>query len=271
MRTIVALNQNRCSNRRRTRRNARITQVCLRFPVVILVAAVAGCASLASSTGPRSQGSEWSVADLQLAHVGEEVRFDFVLLDWLGKGMSPLGVADYAVVTIGPSTLVTEADVYGHFQFSHRLDDVRPGDRISVEASAFKQRGSRDIIVVAGEVVTADSAYDEPDRRVAGDRLTLEVYQAEVELPLQQGGQPFDPDSGVLRLKTTAGKTTPVFHSTKLRRGYDLVGPDAGGAYSLRYRPLASELSDYGNTDIYFRIFDIAGVPHEAGLTLECP
>ncbi|MGB0716839.1 MAG: hypothetical protein ACPGXK_13235 [Phycisphaerae bacterium] len=230
-----------------------------------------GCASLAASTGPRSSASQWSVAERQAAHVGEDVEFDFVLLDAWGDGVSPIGVADYVLATVGDYRVVAEPDVNGHFKFAHRLKNVEPGAQLFVKATAFQQKGSRDVIVVAGEVVTADSAYDEADRRVADDHILLDVYQAEVQLQLAGTEQTLDPSSGVLRLKTRDGGVTSVFQNTPLRPGYRLAGPDAAGVYTIDYQPQANEVSNFGETEIYFRIFDIAGSPYEVRTTLNCP
>ena len=112
----------------------------------LVIAPATGCisGSLASSTGPRPPGNHWSVARRQMAHVGEEVHFDFLLQDWQGRFLPPQGLADYCAVTVGYERIEVAPDIHGRFRFSHRFTRVQPGDRVELTTTAFRQRGGRD-------------------------------------------------------------------------------------------------------------------------------
>ena len=72
-----------------------------------------GCitGSLASDTGPSPPGTFWSDAARQMVHVGEQVRFDFVLQDALRRRVLPMGLADYSVVFVDGKRIETQAGV----------------------------------------------------------------------------------------------------------------------------------------------------------------
>ncbi|MHC5112551.1 MAG: hypothetical protein ACYTHJ_22045 [Planctomycetota bacterium] len=237
----------------------------------ILLAGGGGCASLASTTGPRHPDTIWSTASKQQVYTGERVEFDFVLLDAFGKRKSPQGVADYAVVSIGEVNLTTEADIHGRFRFSHDFADAMPGDELVVTAAAYQQRGARDFIVVRGEWVRTDSAYDEPDKRVARDKIIMIVYDRAIGMTLTRPAHDLDPTTGVLKLKRFDGGTTSVFAQTTTRAGFVMEGPNPEGYYNLTYTPKGGELSSFGTTDVSFRIYDITGQPYETQATVDSP
>ena len=114
---------------------------------VLRVGGGGGCisSSLATSTGPLRPGASWSVAAHQRVHVGEEVKFDVILEKTMHRRpISPLGIADYCVVLLGDKRIEVEPDWRGHFTFSHRFIDVRPGSEIIVETKLYRQKGRRD-------------------------------------------------------------------------------------------------------------------------------
>ena len=75
-----------------------------------------GCvsASLATNTGPKRPEERWSTAGRQRVHVGEEVQFDFLLLDGLGRFRVPAGVAHYVAVLNGEDRVEVAPDELGH-------------------------------------------------------------------------------------------------------------------------------------------------------------
>ena len=86
----------RPSDRRRSPANriAAAATLCL-----CLTGCISG--SLATSTGPNGPQA-WSAASQQDAHVGEEVRFSFILVNpMLDRPMDPYGYVDYCVTSVG--------------------------------------------------------------------------------------------------------------------------------------------------------------------------
>ena len=232
-----------------------------------------GCvtASLASNTGPRPAGRVWSMAGRQMAHVGEEVKFDFVLTDWAGRWLDPLGIGDYAAAYIGGERIEATPDVNGHFQFGYTLDQVGPGDRIKVKATAFRQRGGRDFMKIRGQWLQSDSPYEEPDQAIASDAIQLAVYQVPIELTLVRPADDLDPENGVLRLRRMNGLTTSVFIDRPGRPGFTITGPEPDGYYRISYQPTGNELNPVGTTEVEFTIYDTLGQPHYAHATLKTP
>lgn len=246
----------------------------LNLSLLTLVAALsAGCisGSLASNTGPRPRGHLWSVAGQQMMHVGEEVQFDFVLQDWARRLVNPLGIAEYCVVDIGNERIEVTPDVEGHFRFSRAFDQVNPGDKIKVKATAFRQRGGRDYMKIRGQWLQSDSPFEEPDRAIAGDAIKLIVYEAPIELTLVRPADDLDPETGVLRIQRTGGPTTSVFVDRPGRRGFTMTGPEPDGYYRVRYQPRGNELSPIGTTEVEFTVYDTSGQSHYASARLETP
>ena len=238
-----------------------------------LLAGAGGCtfASLASTTGPVPPGGTWSTAPKQRVHLGETVRFDFLLVDWLSNPIDPLGIADYCVVFIDGERIETEPDARGHFRFTHKFVQLAPGDRVTVQADAYRQRAHRDFMKVAGEWLTSESPYEISDSRVAGARLTFEVYEAVIELTIDRPAFDLDPDSGVLRIRRRDGRVVSVYSNKPGRAGFLLTGPDADGRYQVTYRPGGDELNPNGTTEIEFEVYDVSRTSHRITTRIETP
>ena len=232
-----------------------------------------GCVtgSLASNTGPRPPGNRWSVAKEHMVHVGEVVEFDMVLQDGYRHFVSPFGLADYCAAQIGPERVEVVADVAGHFVFSYRFDGVEPGERITVRASAYRQRGERDFMKVRGQWLHADSPYAQPDQRIAGNTIDLLAYRTTVELRMPRPPDDLDPETGVLRFRRLDGTTTPVYVDRPSLPGFSLEGPEPDGYYRVRYHPRAEELNSTGTTEAVFTIYDTVGRRHTLSTVLETP
>jgi hypothetical protein len=232
-----------------------------------------GCisASLATSTGPRPPGHTWSVEGRQMVHVGEEVRFDFVLQDWRKRFIDPTGVADYCVVTLEGERHEVGPDLMGHFQFSHLFDRVEPGRDVNVEAIAMRQRGHRDFMRIRGQWEHSDSPYEEADQAIAGDSVRLLVYERPIALRVVRPADDLDPETGVLKIRRDNGPTTSVFIDRPGRPGFTIIGPEPDGFYRITYRPKGSELNPIGVTEVELTIYDMVGQPHYASTTLETP
>ncbi|MCH7925072.1 MAG: hypothetical protein IIC51_06020 [Planctomycetes bacterium] len=238
-----------------------------------LLALSLGCisGSLASSTGPRDPGQRWSDANRQMVVLGEEVQFDFVLQDWKRRLVSPRGVADYCVAYVGAERIECEADVYGHFSFSHIFDRYRPGDVVAVRAAAFQQRGSRDYMKIAGQWMHNDSPYELSDRKGASDSITLTVYESPIELAVGTAGTPLDPGTAVLRIRKGSDSAVSILIERPDRPGFSLGGPEKNGSYILRYLPRRDELNTYGRTEIEFTVRDVAGRTFRVQSVIETP
>lgn len=240
---------------------------------MVVASGVTGCVngSLASSTGPRSAGRQWSTTRQQLVHVQETVYFDFVLTDRSNRLVPPLGVADYIVAYVGRERIESLPDVTGHFSFHHRFEHGQPGDRFKVTVSAFRQRRSRDFMKVQGQWLRNDSPFEEPDRIVASDSITLTLYEKMLEFHIDQPRDELQPKTGVLKIRRTDDQTTSIYLDQPHSRGFTITGPNAGGQYLVRYRPNGDELNATGTTTAEFVIYDTSGAPHHQSLEFETP
>ena len=106
--------------------------------VALAAGAASGCmrGSLATSTGPNGPQA-WSADKSQDAHVGEQVRFSFILVKPWQKGpVDPYGHADYCLADIGGHRVLCEPDWGGRFRFEDDFSDDAPGQTIIVSATA---------------------------------------------------------------------------------------------------------------------------------------
>jgi len=249
----------------------------LRIPSLIALAISCACgggcisASLATNTGPRPEGRLWSMARRQQVHVGETVRFDFVLQDGAGRFMDPTGLADYCVVIIGQERIEVTPDIRGHFQFSYTFDQVQPGDTIDVTATALRQKGGRDFMNIRGQWLRSDSPYEEIDRALCADDVRLQIYEAPIQLTLARPADDLNPETGKLKILRNDGATTSVFIDVPGRPGFKIRGPEPDGYYRVSYTPKGDELNPIGTTEVEFTIHDMSGRPHHASATLETP
>ncbi|MFQ5590812.1 MAG: hypothetical protein ACE5HE_06605 [Phycisphaerae bacterium] len=211
------------------------------------------------------------MAKRQMVHVGEDVEFQLVLVDALGRFVPPLGLADYCVATVGGERTETTPDVRGCFRFTLPFDRYAPGQRVRVTASAYLQRGGRDFMKIRGEWLESDSPYETRDKKVATDSITLTVYEAPIELIMPRPADELDPETGVMRIRRTDGSTTSVYVDKPGRPGFILAGPEPDGYYHVRYRPKARELNPTGTTEVTLTIHDVSGQRHEASVVVDTP
>ena len=241
--------------------------------VAALAVTPAGCirGSLATSTGPNGP-QLWSADNEQQAHVGETVRYSFILISPMqNRPLDPYGYADYCIATVGTQRIACEPDLQGHFRFEHRLTDAKPGDEIKVTATAYRQYGARDFLKVGDSWLRGDSPIDEPDPEVCDDSITLQVYQARVQIELPGGDAPLDQESGKLQLIKSDGTVSSVFIDRPGRPGFEAVGPDQAGDYTIVYLPDGDQLSPSGQTRARFTIHDLTGHPHSAECSIPTP
>jgi hypothetical protein len=207
----------------------------------------------------------------QLAHVGEQVAFDFVLTDAGGAFIRPHGIADYVVATVGDERLEVEADLDGHFAFSRVFKTDKAGQHVRVAAEAFRERGRRDFVQGLGRWAASEDGRDEPDQRIASDAVDLEFYQAAVDLPVEGTGDDLDLDTGVLRFRKLDGRTVAVHACRPGRSGFELQEGLGSGGFRVRFQPDAAMLNPSGSTDVEFSIQDRSGRRVTASMTLLTP
>lgn len=245
-------------------------------PMIVLgcfMAATSGCmmASLATDTGPRRKGQQWSTAGRQQFHAGETVRFDFVLHDWRNRLIHPFGVADYCAVLVGNSRIETTPDAAGHFQFEYEFDDSVAGDSVPIRATAYQIRGVRDFVRVGDTWVQVNSARDEADRAVAGAAVKLHCYQLVIEFTVPRVSYDLQPDTGVLKLRQENSVSTSIFMDRPGRPGFSMSAQDHDGLYRVRYVPRGDELAASGVTNVEFRVHDTRGQIHYVTQELKTP
>ena len=239
--------------------------------VTILGSAACISGSLASTTGPRPPGHQWSIAPRQMVHVGETVQFDFVLQDASHRLVPPLGLVDYVAVDVQGRHIEAVADVNGHFTFTYQFDEVHPQQSIVVRVEGYRQKGSRDYMKVNGEWLHTASPFDRPDQPMYADTITLTVYRIPIELRLLSPRDDFDPSSGLLKIRRSADETKTVYIDRPHRRGFRIYGPDEQMAYRIEYWPDGDELNPSGTTDVEFVIYDVSGTPHYVSKSLNTP
>lgn len=213
---------------------------------------------------------------LQKAHIGEQVAFDFVLTDAGGAFVSPTGVADYLVATVGVERREVEPDLGGHFAFAHHFKAVKPGERVRVTAEAYRERGRRDFVQslgreAVGHWIASENRRDEPDQRIASDAVDLEFYQAVVDLLVEGTGDDLDLETGVMRFRKLDGRVVAVYATRSGRPGFELSERSATGRFRVMFQPDAAMLNPSGPTEVEFSIQDRAGRRVAASATLPTP
>ncbi len=232
-----------------------------------------GCVygSLASNTG-FSSGGVWSVAKVQDVHVGETVRFSFVLRERFRDGrIELLGIADYAAANILDERIEVEPDVSSAFLFENKLKDVPAGRIVDVEVAAFKIRGTRDYMKIRGRWQHSISAVDEPDNLVGQDRLRLRVYQSEIDYSFAKPRADLDWATARLVLTRDDGRASTVLMDQPHRPGFTMNGPDRKGNYHIQYFPLAEQINSSGSTRASLKVLDVHGVQQSFEFDFETP
>ncbi len=235
-----------------------------------LVGCVSPGGSLASTTGPSA--GVWSTADPQIVHVGERVRFSFVLTASLNaeQGIEPSGIVDYCFVRIGQDLLETGIGEFGHFEVEHVFDALPPGQEVTVTATGYRMLGSRDRRLIAGEWITRTD-FDQTDRVICQDDLTLTAYKSRIELPVQPDSDDWDIAGGGLALIRRDGRTTVVRASQNGEDGFEVRGPFDDGKYMVTYEPSAEMLNSSGTTQVRFTVMDDRGRQHVIERLLSTP
>jgi hypothetical protein len=238
-----------------------------------LLPLMTGCfsGSLATSTGPRAAG-DWSVASKQAAHVGEPVRFSFILTKPFQKQpVHPSGIADYCILSLDGAYAEASLEVSGKFTALYRVPAAWRGREVQVRATAYRHHGQADTMVVGDKLRQVDDPGDLRDTKVAQGKITLLAYQSVVELTLTAGAEDLDFDTGRLVLRKTDGTATPVMRARPPMAGFTVEGPDAKRQYTVRYEPTWEQVNLTGTTAVEFTVLDRAGHEHRAAADILTP
>jgi hypothetical protein len=230
----------------------------------------AGCAysisSLATSTGPRPHGGQWSVAREQWVHVGEAFDVSYAVY---------AGTADYAVLQIEPlakSRVCLAADrsrfVFEKLRF---LEPTPPERPLTLRASAYRERGDRDVMDFNGQLLRKDSPFDVADQKVASATLKLHVYQSNVAIQVPPDPAGYNWETGRLLLYADPEHPAEVRIAREYRKGFRVDGPTATGSFVIAYEPEAGQVRRTGSTRVVFSVLNAAGNEHRQEIWLSTP
>lgn len=229
-----------------------------------------GCAysmsSLATSSGPKRHGGQWSVAGEQWVHVGELFDVSFALYS---------GTADYAVLRIEPlgrNKVVTTAD-RGRFVFHDLCFDepTPPRKPLVLRAAAYLERGQRDFMDYDGQLLGRESPFDTTDQKIAGTTLKLHVYQSRlaIAIPADAGG--YNWQTAKLLLYADPEHPSEIRLGREYRRGFRIEGPSAAGSFVVAYEPTADQIKHTDQTRAVFTVLNAAGNEHRQEVWLATP
>lgn len=234
--------------------------------------ASAGCSvfnrsSLASNSGPKPPGGEWSAVSEQWVHVGEKVDFSYAVLSG--------GEADYAIIEVlqldtAKVSLVSEAGRF-FFQGLTFNEPTPPGKPLIIKATAWRQRGERDFMDMDGKLLTRESPSDAPDALVCSAVMKLHVYQA--NLTMQVPGSPagYRWETAKLVFHGEGEALTEIQSERPYRKGFHVEGPDAAGAYVVSYKPTADQIRRTGTTRVVLTVQDGKGKEYNQEMQLPTP
>lgn len=235
----------------------------LTLGLLVSAAGGSGCirGALATSTG-RNGPSLWSEEKVQWAHVGEQVRFSFILISpTVNRALNPEGFADYCVIRIGEAMVGCELDFEGHFRCIYRFENEPAGSEIRVEATTYRQYELRDFLPLDAGWTESSPSGDQPDRKIASDKLTIKLYETRIELALSDDKQ-WDWQSGRLELHAPGKAPVTIYEEQELQPGYRVETLGGGKGFAIRYAPRADEMGTTGMTNYAFTIHDLGGEPH---------
>jgi hypothetical protein len=229
-----------------------------------------GCAysfsSLATNTGPRPHGGEWSVANPQWVHVGEKIDVSYALQS---------NIADYAVLTIEPlgKSKVSLAADRGRFIF----DDIRlseptpPNHPLVLRAAAYRERNERDVMDLDGRLLRRESPFDVADQKVASATLKLYVYQTNLAIQVPPDPAGYKWETGKLLLYADPERPAEIRLGRDYRKGFRVEGPTATGTFVVAYEPAASQVKRTDSTRVVFAVLNAAGNEHRQEVWVPTP
>ena len=250
-----------------------MTEACWLACVAMLACGNAGCiyGSLASDTGYSAEGV-WSVAPLQDAHVGEVVKFSFILRERFNPHrIDPLRIAEYAAANILSERIEAGPNWDSAFVLEYQLNNVTAGRTLSVEVAAFEIRGSKDFMKIGGRWHHSASGVDMPDKRVAKDSIKLRTYQSKIDYEFRKPQIALDWTTARLVITRRDGKVSTVFADQPHRAGFTMNGPDQRGYFHIRYFPVADQVNKTNTTRAALRVLDLNGVQQTYDFEFDTP
>lgn len=193
--------------------------------------------SLATTSGPRPRGGQWSVAGEQWVHVGEKFNVSFALHGG--------GVADYAVLTaepFGTSRVCLLCD-HGRFLFEkvQFKEPTPPEHPLVLRATAYRERGERDFMAdPEGHLLRRESPFDVPDQTVASTSLKIHVYQSNLAIQVAPDPAGYRWETAKLLLYVDPEHPAEVRLGRDYRKGFRVEGPTAAGSSWWRTNRLPS-------------------------------
>lgn len=229
-----------------------------------------GCAysfsSLATNTGPRLNGGEWSAANPQWVHVGERLDVSYALQS---------KIADYAVLTIEPLgrakvSLVAER---GRFLFEgiRFTEPTPPGQPLVLHAAAYRERNERDVMDLDGRLLRRESPIDIADQKVASATLKLCVYQSNLAIQVPPDAAGYKWETATLLLYAEPERPTEVRLGRDYRKGFRVDGPTAAGTFVVAYEPTAEQVKRTDSTRVVFTVLNAAGNEHRQEIWMPTP
>ncbi len=229
-----------------------------------------GCAwygsSLATNSGPRAAHGQWSVKMDQWVHVGEQIDVDYAL---------HMGTADYALLDIEPlgTCKVSLVGDRGRFLFEgiRFAEPTLPKKPLTLYASAYRERGERDVMDMDGKLLRRESPYDIGDKKVASARLKVHVYQSSLAIQVPPDPAGYNWETAKLLLYARPERPAEVRAGRDYRKGFRVEGPTAAGSFLVVYEPTAEQVKHTESTRVVLSVMNAAGHEYRQEIWLPTP
>jgi hypothetical protein len=203
------------------------------------------------------------VAGHQAAHVGENVKFSFILTKTFGKfPVHPAGIAEYCVLEIDQHPVEMELDEGGKFSASYVMPAEWANREIKIKAAAYRQYGQRDRIVHKERLLQSDRAADPKDQAIARDAITMLVYQSAIEFKVEKEAEELDFDAAHLVVRKADGTSSTVAKFGVSGRGFLVDSRTESAEHTVRYEPACAQVNGTGMTQAELTVPDRAGRAH---------
>jgi len=213
-------------------------------------------------------GSGFSEKSPQWAYEGETVTFDFA---------PDPDVTDYAVFTLPNGTQEyidrrTALDTDGFYRVTGRFVAGRESRQYTVSAKAYTVRRQRDWYYdrESKKWVLHVTQSDQADSQVGSASLKVICYRSQVEMTFAPGSRRTQ-DAVLVLLRSDGTRTERRVKVDGGQPGFDLIGPDAKGTYTVRYVPTWDEVNRTGKTDVELHLSYADGARDVIRTTIDTP
>ncbi|MBN2584704.1 MAG: hypothetical protein JXL80_16700 [Planctomycetes bacterium] len=204
----------------------------------------------------------------QWAYEGEAVTFDFA---------PDPDITDYAVFSWpgGTNEYIDKRDTFETDRFYrtvHRFEAGREPRQyvVSAEAYAIYQQNDWYYDRDTGEWVYHLTHNDVRDTRVGSASLKVVCYRVEIAMTFKPGARQVK-NAVLLLLKDDGSRVERRMKVDQEQPGFELVGPDAKGVYTVRYVPTWNEVNRTGTTEIELRLTYADGSQDVISQTIDTP